>query len=84
MELFDDLGTRPMVLIRFNPDGFIDKTGKKIQSCFKYHETLDIPIIRDKDVWEIRIKVLLETIQYHLDNVPEKELTIIKLYFDEI
>jgi hypothetical protein len=34
MELFTDLGNRPMVMIRFNPDEYKIGT-KKVQSCFK-------------------------------------------------
>jgi hypothetical protein len=34
MELSKDLDHRPIVLIRFNPDGYTDKNEKKIQSCW--------------------------------------------------
>ena len=32
MEISKDLGHRPIVFIRFNPDSYIDKDGKKIKS----------------------------------------------------
>ena len=48
MELFEDLGRRPLVMIRFNPDGYIDKNSKEVKSCFSYRKPLGVPYIPTK------------------------------------
>ena len=82
MELFKDFNNRTIVFIRFNPDGYT-KGDKKVPSSFKYHKTLDIPAIRDKKEWTTRIDLLKQTIDFHLVNIPTKELTIEKLFYDD-
>jgi len=57
MELFQDFGNRPIVFIRFNPDNYINIDGKKVLSSFKYHKTLDVPMIRDSKEWVGRLNV---------------------------
>jgi EsV-1-7 cysteine-rich motif len=82
MELFVDVGSRPVVFIRFNPDKYTDKNNKKIPSSFKYHKTLQVPLIRDANEWTNRMNTLIKTIEYNLENIPEKEVTIINLFYD--
>ena len=82
MQLFKDLGDRPIIFIRFNPDKYIDKDGKSIKSCFKYHKTTGVPMIADENKWTQRLETLKEKIQYYLDNIPNKEVTIENLYYD--
>jgi hypothetical protein len=47
MELSQDLDHRPIVMIRFNPDGYTDKDGNKILSCWKINK-LGIMSIKKK------------------------------------
>ena len=82
MELFKDLGDRPIIFIRFNPDKYIDKDGKSIKSCFKYHKTSGVPMIADEYKWTQRLETLKEKIQYYLDNIPEKEVTLENLFYN--
>ncbi len=82
MELFQDFCNRPIVFIRFNPDTYINENGKKVLSSFKYHKTLDVPMIRNKEEWDNRLKILKNTIVKWLKNIPKKEITIEKLFFD--
>ena len=84
MELFQDLGNRPIVFIRFNPDSYIDKNNNKIDSCFNYHKITGVPIIANKKLWNQRLKTLKSKIQYYINNIPEKEVTIEKLYYNLI
>lgn len=84
MELFEDLGSRPIVFVRFNPDGYINKKNTNITSCFGYHKTLGVPYVTKKVEWEQRLKSLIDTINtYNNENVPEKEVTILNLFYDE-
>ena len=36
MELSQDVGHRPIIFIRFNPDQYFDINNKKIASCWSY------------------------------------------------
>jgi len=84
MELSQDVNHRPIVFIRFNPDGYIDKNGKKIGTCWKLNGLGILNIIKTKlKEWDNRIKCLLEQIQYWIDNQSEKTIEIVELYYDE-
>lgn len=47
------------------------------------HKTLDVPVIRNKKEWESRLNVLKECMNKHLITIPEKEVTIEYLFYDE-
>lgn len=83
LQIFKDLGNRPCVFIRFNPDGY--KIGNKIiSSCWSFNENNIIVLKQTKKIeWQERLKLLIEKIKYHIENIPQKELEIIKLFFDE-
>jgi hypothetical protein len=88
MELFKDLGDRPIIFIRFNPDSYKNKNGK-IEGCFK-------PLIEEHDInrkrfynlidkeWNRRLNILEKVINEYisLDTFPSKEITEIKLFYD--
>lgn len=83
MQIFQDIGgNRPIVFIRFNPDGYKDSQGTKHPSCFKFHKTLCVPIIVDKAVWSHRLELLKTRIMHHLSYVPSSEVTIENLFYD--
>ena len=84
MELFIDLANRPIVIIRFNPDSYLDENNKKIQSCFKYHKTRGIPIISNEEIWNSRLELLKSTIIKYINTIPIKEVTIEKLFYNNI
>ena len=82
MELAQDLGHRSMVVIRFNPDGYETLQGERVPSCWKLNKkgVIHIPKEQQKN-WDARIKVLLETIQYWIDNQSEKQIEIVELFY---
>jgi hypothetical protein len=83
MELSQDANHRPIVFIRFNPDGYIDQHGTKITTCWKQNGLGVITLTKTKvKEWDNRIKCLLEQIQYWIDNPCEKTIEIIELYYD--
>jgi hypothetical protein len=84
MELFQDLGSRNLVIIRFNPDKYIDENGKNISSCFNINKTSGLLKVANDKSWNARLKSLKETIDYHIKNIPDIEITQIKLFFDTI
>ena len=82
MELAQDLGHRDMVMIRFNPDSYKTIHGERVPSCWKLNKKgiVHIPKEQQKN-WDARIKVLLETIQYWIDNQSEKQIEIVELFY---
>lgn len=83
MEISQDLGHRPIVFIRFNPDDYINKEGIKISSCWKLNRTTGLIILNQKKIieWEIRINSLVEQINYWVKNSTEKTVEIIELFY---
>jgi hypothetical protein len=83
MELSLDVKHIPMVSLYFNPDSYKNKEGKKIESCWGVTPKTGIAIIVDKEMWEKRLKVLGDTIEYWLKNKTEKTVEIIELFHDQ-
>lgn len=83
MELSQDIGHRPIVFIRFNPDDYIDINGTKISSCWKLQKTgiLAINRLKTKE-WATRLDVLKNQINYWLTNTTDKTIEIIHLYYN--
>lgn len=79
MEIFQDLGSRPIVFIRFNPDSY-KKDGKTVTGCFKKTGTADNSVQTTE--WNKRLDVLEKEIKKHLKKIPSKEVTEIKLFFN--
>lgn len=75
MEIFEDIGRRPLVMLRFNPDKYKVK-GKTIKGCF----------MKDKPTYQLNVRftLLKDRIDYWRDNVPDKEITNELLFIDQI
>ena len=85
MEISKDVGHRPIIFIRFNPDNY-EKNGNKIKSCWQINK-LGIYCINKTKIneWNERLKFLEETIRYWLNpiNKTDKLIEVINLYYDE-
>ena len=77
MSIFRGLGDRPMIMIRFNPDKYIDETGKKIQGCWQ-----GSGLVRKGVEWDRRLRELEKTIEKWWHMTPGKEVTIERLFYD--
>jgi len=82
MLLFKDCGNRPFVCLRFNPDKYKDENGNKIKGCFSFDEVNNL--IVDEKEFERRWEKLQIEIDYFLKNIPIKEVTVKKLFYDMI
>jgi hypothetical protein len=82
MQISQDVGHRHIVFIRFNPDDYTDINNNKITSCWGANK-LGIMVVKPTKLkeWEDRIKSLHEQIQYWIDNVPEKMVETIQLFY---
>ena len=82
MELSQDVGHRPIVFIRFNPDDYIGEDGTLIKSCWKLNKLGVMQIMKTKQAeWEKRIEDLKQVIQYWIEYPTEKTIEIIELFY---
>ena len=84
MELSQDVGHRPIVFIRFNPDEY-DENGKMITSCWGLDKKGICSIKKSKkQEWSERLNVLGEQIIYWVNprNKTQKTIEIIQLFYD--
>ena len=86
MELSQDFSEnnihRPIVVIRFNPDSYVDYNNQKIESCWKAGKD-DILRINNKENWDLRLNELLETTYHYIANQPIKDVTFEYLFYDD-
>ena len=82
VQLFEDVAQRPCVFIRFNPDGYTDKSGKKHKSCFKYTKKGLCVIASEKEM-DKRLVPIYETLKVHLTTPLEKSIHIEQYWYDK-
>jgi hypothetical protein len=85
MELSQDIGHRPIIFIRFNPDDYIDEDNNSIKSCWHINKTGFCQINKTKiDEWEFRLDILKQQIDYWTipENKTEKTIEIVELFYD--
>lgn len=81
MEIYEDLGRRPLVFLRFNPDSYTDEKGNHYSSCFSTNNSsgkLEV----DENMFRLRCDELELHIKHYLTNVPEKAITDVKLFYN--
>ena len=85
MELSQDMGHRPIVFIRFNPDEY-ERNGENITSCWGQDKNGIFVVKKSKkNEWNQRLNVLEEHINYWIDpqNITNKTVEVIQLFYDE-
>ena len=82
MQIFEDYGNRPIVFIRMNPDSYVNSKGTKIPSCFSKSKKTGLLQILKPKMWEERLQVIEERIRHHIENIPDREITIEHLYYN--
>jgi hypothetical protein len=83
MELSQDIGHRPLIFIRFNPDSY-ELDGKKITSCWGINEKGLCSIKKNKEKeWTSRLLALKTQTQYWLEpnNTTNKTVEVIQLFY---
>ena len=84
MELSQDLGHRPIIFIRFNPDDY-EKDGINITSCWG-QDKKGICVVKKskKSEWTQRLNVLENHINYWINpaNTTNKTIETIQLFYD--
>jgi hypothetical protein len=82
MILSQDVGHRPIIFIRFNPDNYYNNN-EYIQSCWKLNNN-GLCVVDDskKTEWNQRLNRLYDEVNYWLINKTEKMVEIIQLFYD--
>ena len=84
MELSQDLGHRPIIFIRFNPDDYKEH-GKNITSCWGQNKKGICVVKKTKNnEWSERLNILEQHINYWINpsNKTNKTIETIQLYYD--
>ena len=86
VDISDDLGNRPIILIRFNPDDYILQDGTKKQSCWSIN-TKGLCSIKKtyQKEWQERLNILKEKIIFWLnpENKTQDLILMEHLFFDK-
>jgi hypothetical protein len=83
MELYTDMGNRPMILIRFNCDKYIKKDGTIEKSLFRICKRTGMSIIADKNKFNERIDTFAKMVsEYIIGQPPEKAITTEYLFYE--
>lgn len=77
-----DLSHKSVVVIRFNPDMYINEKGKKIQSCWKINKYGKC-VIKSESLWNARLKTLENAIRYWMKTSVKKTVEIHYLFYNE-
>jgi len=77
-EIYEDLGQRPIVFLRLNPDSYTDESGKH-KSCFIYTKTGQIKT--NAKEWKNRCQKIFSTTIYHMHHIPTKSIQIELFFF---
>jgi hypothetical protein len=82
MLLSQDVGHRPIIFIRFNPDSYETNDGK-ILSCWEYNKC-GLCVIKKKEEWDERLEILREQIEYWCkeSSKSEKTIQLVYLFYD--
>lgn len=87
MQLSQDLGHRPIIFIRFNPDAYINSNGEKINSCWSLTPKTGILKIKNTKIneWSNRLDILKQQIEYwtNEENKTEKTVEVIQLFYNQ-
>ena len=81
MEIFQDLGNRPLVIVRINPDAYTDAKGVRHGSCFG-RDTTGKLVITDEAEWKKRVDLFIERMRENLRTIPTREVTVEHLYYN--
>ncbi len=81
MTLMRDVGLRPVVFIRFNPDSYVDSNNVKHVSPFKKQKCGKL-VVKNQTEWIKRLEIYKSRLQFYLNNIPNQEVTIEHLFYD--
>lgn len=75
MSIFQGFGCRPIVLIRFNPDGY-----DNVKGCW----TRDCKLVGDGSTWRKRLDTLRIEVERSMNCLTKKEVNALSLFYDKV
>jgi hypothetical protein len=83
MLISQDVGHKPIVFIRFNPDAYLTNKGR-VSSCWKHNKQsiLVVPKEKQRD-WSGRLEALKNAVEYWRVNDPAKMIEVVEMFYDE-
>ena len=83
MEISQDIGHRPIIFIRFNPDDYTDQSGTKVKSCFAADKSGIFKVAKSRVAdWNMRTNALLQQIAYWSETPTTKTVEVVQLFYD--
>ena len=84
MQLFTDAGSRPLVMVRFNPDQYYDQRKRSVASCWGYTKDKGLCVVKPNKTgeWAQRLATLKTTLDLVIAQGTEKEIDVYHLYYD--
>jgi len=80
----EDIGCRPIVFIRFNPDRYCNAEGKAVPSCWTCGKDGIVRVTpRHRQAWRQRLLALTDAVSYWSQRKPEKMVEVVQLYYDQ-
>ena len=80
-DIIEKIYPQKLVMIRFNPDSYINGFGERIPSCWGYTDN-GFKVIKHED-WEYRMECLFNEIEYHINNCPVEQSIIVTLFYNQ-
>ncbi|KAJ3366398.1 hypothetical protein GGF32_005400 [Allomyces javanicus] len=81
-DLQADANGRPLVVIRFNPDRFLDAAGNVVESCWA-RSASGLTCVVDEIIWLERLAVLVASSRHAIQTgKPKYAITVLKLYYN--
>jgi len=81
-EIWQDVGCRNIIFIRFNPDSYIDSDDVKHASCWRNNKLGVCHVPKSKETeWQQRIETLAEAIRVWMVMVPDKTVETVELFY---
>ena len=82
MEISQDHGHRPIVFLRFNPDKYLTTDDVKIPSPWRLNKLGVMTLVKTREGdWNNRLVCLKDQIQYWIDNVTDKMVETVHLFY---
>ncbi len=78
VQISQDLNHCPLVMVGFNPDGYVCPDEGKVPSPWTYTKQ---GVSTIKKAWNARLEALLETVEYWMKNRSNKTIEVIELYY---
>jgi hypothetical protein len=78
IEIFEAFGYRPIIFVRFNPDGYIDSEIKTHPPLFDIKKTVSKSSINKSEIY--RILILFMIIKFLIKNIPNYNTSPMKNY----